>query len=36
MLVQIDKQPLLNSIWKFGEFMCVPVALVLTLSAVLI
>lgn len=36
MMVQIDKQPLLSSIWKFGEFMCIPVALALTVSAVLI
>ncbi len=36
MLVQIDSNPRLAAIWHFGELMCIPVALLLTVTAALI
>lgn len=36
MLVQIDSNPRLAAIWHFGELVCVPVAVVLTLTALMI
>jgi hypothetical protein len=33
MLVQIDSNPRLAAIWHFGEVMCVPVAVLLTVTA---
>jgi hypothetical protein len=36
MLVQIDSNPRLAAIWHFGELMCIPVAVVLTLTALMI
>lgn len=33
MLVQIDSNPRLAAIWHFGDVMCVPVAVLLTVTA---
>ncbi|MDR3497621.1 MAG: hypothetical protein P4L72_00175 [Parvibaculum sp.] len=30
MLVQIDGKPVLHAIWRFGEWACIPAALLLT------